>query len=63
LAAYRRFQFQKRSQRLIRTHYETLPVAAMRVSDEYCPPVVRTRKGLTNSLESTVVGASALGLE
>jgi hypothetical protein len=32
-SANRRFQFQKRSQLFIRSHNETLPVAAMRVSN------------------------------
>jgi hypothetical protein len=34
-----RFEFQKCSQLFIRTHNETLLVAAMRVSDEDCAPV------------------------
>jgi hypothetical protein len=34
-----RFEFHKRSQYLIGTHNETLPVIAMRVSDEDRSPV------------------------
>jgi hypothetical protein len=34
----RSFQFQKRSQYLIRVHDETLPVIAMGVSNPDCPP-------------------------
>ena len=37
--ANRRFQFKKRRQLLIRVHNETLPVAAMRVSNPDRPPV------------------------
>jgi hypothetical protein len=39
LRIHRRFQFQKRGQLFIRTHNETLSVAAMRISNPDCSPI------------------------
>jgi hypothetical protein len=43
-SANRRFQFQKHSQQFICTHNETLPVAAMCVSNEYRSPFAIYRR-------------------
>src|SRR6266516_5334448 len=40
-SADRRFEFDKRSQLLIRTHEETLSVAAMRVTNPDCTPATK----------------------